>query len=250
MHPLSEEAEALQSILVSQATGGNEDDTAYLQLRRAVLDDPTLATMVPRFVNTCRSLSQFWQFIKGKYGTYAERRNYLWDQFRPLIDYVEKGGTSPADHVVTGAIERFDSEHVRSAWTKSLERRTTDPEGAITMARTLLESVCKHILDAAGARYDDSPDLNKLYRQTAEVLNLAPSQHTEQVFKQILGGCTAVVEGLGALRNRLSDSHGKGKAGVKPAPRHAELAVNLAGSLALYLLSTWEAKPLPTEGHS
>lgn len=47
---------------------------------------------------------------------------------------------------------------------------------------------------------------------------------------------------LGALRNRLSDAHGKGKGGVKAAPRHAELAVNLAGSTALFLLATWEAK--------
>jgi hypothetical protein len=90
--------------------------------------------------------------------------------------------------------------------------------------------------------YDDSPDITKLYKQTAEHLKLAPSQHTEAVFKQILGGCTAVVEGLGALRNRLSDSHGKGKAGVKPAPRHAELAVNLAGALAVYLLATKNAR--------
>jgi hypothetical protein len=243
MHPLLEEIEALQGILISRATGGDEDESAYAKTRQAVIADPSLATMIPRFVKTSRSLGQFWQFIKGKYPSYAERRTYIWDHFRPLLDYAEKGGSSPADHVVTGAIERFDSEHVRVAWTKSLERRTTDPEGAITMARTLLESVCKHILEEAGTKYDETPDLNKLYRQTAELLNLAPSQHTEKVFKQILGGCTSVVEGLGALRNRLSDSHGTGKAGVKPAPRHAELAVNLAGSLALYLLSTWEAQP-------
>jgi hypothetical protein len=51
-----------------------------------------------------------------------------------------------------------------------------------------------------------------------------------------------VVEGLGALRNRLSDAHGKGTAGVKPAPRHAELAVNLAGTMATFLVATWEAR--------
>jgi hypothetical protein len=51
-----------------------------------------------------------------------------------------------------------------------------------------------------------------------------------------------LVEGLGALRNRLSDSHGRGKIGAKPAPRHAELAVNLAGALAVYLLATWKAR--------
>jgi hypothetical protein len=90
MHPLSEEAEALQGILVSQATGGNEDDVAYLRLRQLIMADPTLAALLPRFVRTCRSLSQFWQFIKGKYGTYAERRTYIWDEFRPLLDYAEK----------------------------------------------------------------------------------------------------------------------------------------------------------------
>lgn len=143
---------------------------------------------------------------------------------------------------MTSAVEKFDAEHVQAAWHKALDRRSTDPDGAITMARTLLESVCKHILEGSGTPYEDAPDLNKLYRQTAEVLNIAPSQHTEPVFKQILGGCTAVVEGLGALRNRLSDSHGKGASGVKAAPRHAELAVNLAGALALYLLATWDAR--------
>lgn len=91
-------------------------------------------------------------------------------------------------------------------------------------------------------QYDETIDLPKLYKETAKVLNIAPSQHTEEVFKQILGGCTAVIEGLGTLRNRLSDAHGKGKVGVKPAPRHAELAVNLSGSLASYLLATWEAR--------
>lgn len=117
-----------------------------------------------------------------------------------------------------------------------------DPEGAITAARTLLESVCKHILDSASISYDEKDDLPKLYGLTAEQLNVSPSQHTEQIFKQILGGCKSVVEGLGALRNKLSDAHGKGKMAVKPSARHAELAVNLAGSMATFIVSTWESR--------
>lgn len=242
MNELSEQAESLQGLLVSHATGGLEDEAEYTRLRQVVLSQPALDSCIPRFLRTCRSLGQFWQFIKNKFGTYAERRTYLWDEFRPMLELLERGGTAPSDHAVSVAIEKFDSANIQAAWSKALDRRSSDPEGAITMARTLLESVCKHILDEAEAHYDDSPDINKLYRLTAEQLNIAPSQHTEQVFKQILGGCTAVVEGLGALRNRLSDSHGKSKVGVKPAPRHAELAVNLAGALAVYLLATWEAR--------
>ena len=88
----------------------------------------------------------------------------------------------------------------------------------------------KFILDKNGASYDEHTELPKLYKAAAEKLNLAPSQHTEQIFKQILGGCQSVVEGLGALRNKLGDAHGGGQSRVKPSKRHAELAVNLAGN--------------------
>lgn len=242
MRELLEQAESLQNILVSQATGGGEDDAEYTRLRQVVLSQALLEPHTPQFLRTCRNLGQFWQFIKYKFASYAERRAYLWDEFRPMLELLERGGATPSDQIVSIALEKFDAANVQAAWSKALDRRAFDPEGAITMARTLLESVCKHILEAAAVPYEDSPDINKLYRQTAERLNIAPSQHTELVFKQILGGCTAVVEGLGALRNRLSDSHGIGKVGIRPAPRHAELAVNLAGALAIYLLATWEAR--------
>ena len=135
-------------------------------------------------------------------------------------------------------LEKFDAETVHQVWLKALERRESDPEGAITLARTLLESVCKHILEQHSISYKTDGDLPDLYKATAKLLNIAPSQHSEQIFKQILGGCAAVVEGLGALRNRLSDAHGQGKKQVKPAPRHAELAVNLAGAMAIFLTAT------------
>jgi hypothetical protein len=241
-HGLFETAETLQQLLISEATGGHEENADYGELRQALVADPTVAAIVPRFLRTCRSTGQFWQFIKAKYGTYAERRAYIWEEFGPLMDYLERGSGGPADPIVTVALEKYDAEHVRAAWAKAIERRSSDPEGAITSARTLIESICKHILDESGKTYDDKDDLPKLYRQTAQLINLAPSQHTEEVFKQILGGCTAVVEGLGTLRNRLSDAHGKGKVASRPLPRHAELAVNLSGALAMYLLSTWDAR--------
>ena len=106
----------------------------------------------------------------------------------------------------------------------------------------MLEAVCKHVLDEDKISYQDKDDLPKLYSLVAKHINLSPSQHTEQLFKQILGGCHAVVEGLGALRNKLSDAHARGKIVVRPLPRHAELAVNLAGTMATFILETWEQK--------
>jgi hypothetical protein len=198
--------------------------------------------LLPRFVRTCRNLAQFWEFIKYKFGRYHERRTFIWGEFEELLFALEAAEQPPSDEPVSTTLEEFDSAHIHAVWSKALDRREGDPEGAITMARTLLESVCKFILDDLEVEYDDSADLPKLYRGASETLNLAPSQHTRKVFKQILGGCAAVVEGLGSLRNRLSDSHGKGKRFVKPAARHTELAVNLSGAMCQYLVATWEIR--------
>lgn len=105
-----------------------------------------------------------------------------------------------------------------------------------------IESVCKLILDAQKIEYDGKDDLTRLYKNAARSLTLGADQHGQQVFKQILSGCSSVVEGLAAVRNSLSDAHGQGMKPVKPQPRHVHLAVNLAGAMAKFLLETFEAK--------
>ena len=131
-----------------------------------------------------------------------------------------------------------DWEAVRRTWDAALDKVVSDPEGAITATRTTLESVCKHICDERGAPYDNGWDLAKLYKAAATAMEIAPDQHTERIIKQILSGVGTVVGGLAAMRNSLSDSHGRGKFSVRPAPRHARLAVNAGFAVAGFLIDT------------
>lgn len=235
----------LENLLVARATGdltANNHD--YEQLRRDFIDDPELKALLPSFVRTCRTLDVFWPFIKNKASTYAERRQIIGEAFTPLVEHLEGRNHAPGDTVVSDALQTFDADGVHAVWAKALNRRTQDPEGAITVARTLLETVCKRILDEIPVTYSDKEDLPKLYTITAKALNLAPDQHTEEPIKAILGGAMTLVNGLGTLRNRLSDSHGRGGKPVKPSPRHASLAVNTAGAIATFLVETsLERKP-------
>ena len=240
---LYDRAEYLQQILISEATGGSGDNKHYQTLRLEFLEDPNTKPLVPQFVRTNRDLSQFWQFIKFKFPSYAERRDFIWSEFSRLLDNLESRVRTPTELSVSESLARLDEASVHAVWSKALERRVADPEGAITLARTLLESVCKHILDGRSIPYDsNSAQLSELYKQVAKELNLSPDQHNEQVFRQILGGCSGIVSGLGTLRNRLGDAHGKGRLPVKPAPRHAELAVNIAGTISMFLLETDQAR--------
>ena len=64
----------------------------------------------------------------------------------------------------------------------------------------------------------------------------------EVIFKQILGGSSAIVNGLGQMRNKLGDSHGTNGLSAKPKERHSELAVNLAGTMSIFLYKTYKEK--------
>lgn len=152
------------------------------------------------------------------------------------------GGPSrdPLEASLSERLSKVDSAHVRIAWQKALKRKGSDPEGAITAARTLLETVCKHILNHEGVAYSGNSDLPRLYHLTAEHLSLAPSQHTEKLFKSILGKCESIVSDLASMRNKLGDAHGKDQGTIQPDTVHAELAVNLAGSLSTFIISVWE----------
>jgi hypothetical protein len=182
----------------------------------------------------------FWPFIKNEAPTYAERREIISKAFTSPMDHLEGWNIAPADKASSDMSGVFDADGVHVVWAKALERRNSDPEGAITVARTLLETVKKRILDELGATYSDTADLPKLYGLVAKALNLAPNQHTEEPIKAILGGAMNIVSGIGILRNRLSDSHGRGgKLPVRPSPRHASLAVNTAGAVATFLVETF-----------
>jgi predicted nucleotide-binding protein len=80
--------------LVAHATGGSADSSEYEILRHELLADAEVAPLMPSFVRTNRNLSSFWGFIKSKYGTYAERRTYLSQEFTALLDQLEFGTTT------------------------------------------------------------------------------------------------------------------------------------------------------------
>lgn len=239
---LFEKALMMQGMITALGTGGSLSDPIYQQIRSEFIADQTLKPLLPSFVRTSRDNDSLWAYLKSVHegsGAFSVRRQHINEAFAALLEYLEEGDSLPSDADVSAVLSKYDGEGVQAAWAKALKRRSSDPQGAITAARTLLEEVCKHILEETIDDDLSKWDLPKLYSETSKMLNLAPSQYTEEVFKKILGGCHTVVENLGGLRNKIGDAHAQGRKPVKPAPRHAALAVNLAGSMAMFLIETW-----------
>ena len=213
--------------------------------RDRMLRDPVARRLAPPFIGRCSTPDLLWGFLRSKAtgsGSWAVRRGAMHDAVDPILDALASAGVGPTDDLVSGAVTRLNSESVRDAWTRAVERRDLEPGAAVTAARSLLESTLKTILEDHGEDYDEGDDLPRLYRRVQEVLKLSPAEQTEDRFRAILGACTTIVKELGSVRNRHSDAHGEGRKRYRVEGRHAALAVNLAGAMALFLIETHEAR--------
>ncbi len=185
-----EALEAFQNLLISIATGAKNVEVEYRKLRIDVNSLSGVNELLPSFARTCRNSDQFWQFIKSKFSTYQERRDYIAKEFSQAFNYLESLSKNIVDVTVSASVNAVTHKYIDAEWKKALIRNKTDPEGAITTARTLVETTCKYILDSSKIEFDDGMELPRLYKLVAQSLNLAPDQHTEQIFRQILGGAS------------------------------------------------------------
>lgn len=79
------------NLLTSRATGLAADDREFQTLRQELLRNPLISELLPQWLRQHRNLDSFWGFIKQKYGTYAERRTYISQEFTPVLDFLEFG---------------------------------------------------------------------------------------------------------------------------------------------------------------
>lgn len=135
----------------------------------------------------------------------------------------------------------IDFEYIKDQIRKSEEKiQISDYEGAITNARSLIESVLLYILNELNVD-DDSlrGDLPKMYKVVAVKLSLSPGQYQNNNLKQILTGCFSIINGMAAFRNEASDAHGKEKNKYKkPDLHHARFYTNIARSFSDFVLES------------
>ncbi|MDT8338081.1 MAG: nucleotide-binding protein [Sulfurimonas sp.] len=93
----------LESGLISRATGGNFEYYDYV--RQKVLKNSDFQKLLPSWIKTCRDTNQFWNLIKGKFGSYQERREFIWSEFAMILNQIEFKTFSPIDETINQVSE-------------------------------------------------------------------------------------------------------------------------------------------------
>ena len=112
-----------------------------------------------------------------------------------------------------------------------------DYDSAITKARTLLEEVFCHALEAKGESPSDKGDIGRLYGQVKALYNMHADKDTDKRINMLLSGLEKILTAISQMRNGNSDAHGVGSSRIKISQHHARLFVNSAITMADFILS-------------
>jgi len=134
---------------------------------------------------------------------------------------------------------------VRTAAARLRERLKADTQasdGVLTASRTLVETVCKTLLDLMDVEYDDKAGLTDISKLLLKALDLHPSTRTEQALKALCQGAINMINGIASLRNAHGDAHGPGQEARALPFRDAELCAYMSCVLAGYCVQAYESK--------
>jgi len=156
-----------------------------------------------------------------------------------LVDQLTNAPSSAIASSLESVAERLGYGRVVGDWRAAQEEVQTNPDGAITAACTMVETVCKHILGDMEETLPADQSIQPLYRAVAKKLSLDPTDQAEAEMRKLCGGLATATQNIGAVRTKMGDAHGKAAHFVEPVTSLARLAVNSAGILATFLMEQW-----------
>jgi len=118
--------ERIKNLLTSRATGVEPPPGEYELLRTDLLAEPEISGLLPQFVHTCHTVHEFWNFIKPKFKTYDERREFLHEQFElPLTKLA-------ANAITDGESRRAEDGPTEPFSSSQMSNRAGKPDASAT----------------------------------------------------------------------------------------------------------------------
>jgi hypothetical protein len=125
----------------------------------------------------------------------------------------------------------------KTIWRRATERLQDEPDGAVTVTRTLLETVCKKILSETGEEFGAQDKLSHLCRRAVSVV-LPSTATARNNFPRFTQAAASLMDAITDYRNDVSDAHGSADE-VAIDRHHAEYAVSLAGATVVFLVECY-----------
>ena len=194
-----------------------------------------------------------WEFEKnyedddwwGSTSNYNDKYAKLYLKCKAIVDRLE-GSNVVIVQTADNLKEKFSSDYLAKHMELMIQMQVSNPTNAIGMAKELIESCCKTVLEEKGIAYTINDDVPQLADKTMDALNLLPANvkptdRGAEAIRAVLGNLRAIPSKLAEIRNSFGSGHGKSASFQGLEVRHAKLAVGSSLTFVDFVWSTYEA---------
>lgn len=171
----TEKIRLLYEIVLRVSDKSKVDDRIYRRLRSSLMELDS-AVKLPSIVIESRDTKLLKEKLSTEYSgprALNLRRIEVYEMFRHLIDKHNLASAIIIKTELYKSLQAFNFETIHILWQDALDLRESKPYLAITVANSLLETVCIFILESMGTKKTPT-GLRRLFRETANTLKLAP----------------------------------------------------------------------------
>ena len=138
------------------------------------------------------------------------------------------------------------SEHLYEDLRRLERIGDSEPGEAIGLAKEIVESCCKLILDDRGISYPDDAEIPKLLKLLRNEIKIMPEGIAEDAkaareIREVLTSLGKIAHALPPIRNAYGKGHGRGRNFKGLEPRHARLAIGAASTFVDFVLDRHRA---------
>ena len=135
----------------------------------------------------------------------------------------------------------LDSDHLYEDLRRLERIGDAEPGEAIGLAKEIVESCCKLILDDRSVEYDEKADIPKLLKLLRKEIKIMPEGIDEKAraaneIRDVLTSLGKIAHALGPIRNAYGKGHGRGRGFKGLEPRHTRLAIGAASTFVDFVL--------------
>jgi Abortive infection C-terminus len=196
------------------------------------------------FIKECRTIDEAVECLVSEAANSnvpdSTMKNYIGRHFNEFIDYIEEEQIDVQIMHVKAKVPQELTYQIILESIEKCERRIEigDYSGAVTSAKTLVEGVCKEILENfPEVEIKKNISLISLFGKVRDNLSLDPGDpKMDNALKEVITGLNKIVGGISEVRNSYGDSH---LSTNKIKEHHALVVVNSAKTVVNFLFGTY-----------
>ncbi|EAQ65746.1 hypothetical protein MED121_09278 [Marinomonas sp. MED121] len=222
----------------------SDDDLHYQILRNKLIEQEALKSYLPKLLIQNNSLNSIKTFFQNKYKDYhtPQKQEFIKNDFERIKNYLIN--KAPMNEGLLDKLsdfdKKFDSKDVHQYWKDALDSIERNNLGnAFTLSRTMIEGVCKRVLNAKGKNTDSAKSLTSLSAEVISTLETGQFNQVNPIRKKTLKLLSNSVDAIETFRTQYGDAHDLNNKNIELEQHFARVTINIAGSASLFLVEEY-----------